>query len=174
MKRSYRHEKRRMTEKVTSTLLDPAVVILSSWLKVGWRNEVKILSNYRMRLSMISRIIQTTKVNVIYRSEEVAEVDDIDRGLNNSWYHVRMLFFEHRINQHSFFKIKFWCFNDMLTSLFQIRGTLKNWARFWCVVKPGALVIYKNNKVMIWLTSWWKFERIQKKYKIFLNVGRAS
>ncbi|XP_046861335.1 oxysterol-binding protein-related protein 8-like isoform X2 [Xenia sp. Carnegie-2017] len=65
MKRSYRHEKRRMTEKVTSTLLDPAVVILSSWLK--------------------------------------------------------------------------------------IRGTLKNWARFWCVVKPGALVIYKNNKEEQWV-----------------------
>jgi hypothetical protein len=39
-----------------------------------------ILSNYWMRLSMISRIIQT-EVNVICRSE--AEADNIDRGLNN-------------------------------------------------------------------------------------------
>jgi hypothetical protein len=40
-----------------------------------------IISNYWMRLSMISRIIQT-EVNVICRSE--AEADNIDRGLNNS------------------------------------------------------------------------------------------
>ena len=39
-----------------------------------------------MRLSMISRIIQT-EVNVICRSE--AEADNIDRGLNNSWYHTK-------------------------------------------------------------------------------------
>jgi hypothetical protein len=39
-----------------------------------------------MRLSMISRIIQT-EVNVICRSE--AEADNIDRGLNNSWYHAK-------------------------------------------------------------------------------------
>jgi hypothetical protein len=39
------------------------------------------ISNYWMRLSMISRIIQT-EVNVICRSE--AEADNIDRGLNNS------------------------------------------------------------------------------------------
>ena len=39
------------------------------------------LNNYWMRLSMISRIIQT-EVNVICRSE--AEADNIDRGLNNS------------------------------------------------------------------------------------------
>jgi hypothetical protein len=38
-----------------------------------------IISNYWMRLSMISRIIQT-EVNVICRSE----ADNIDRGLNNS------------------------------------------------------------------------------------------
>jgi hypothetical protein len=40
-----------------------------------------IINNYWMRLSMISRIIQT-EVNVICRSE--AEADNIDRGLNNS------------------------------------------------------------------------------------------
>jgi hypothetical protein len=39
-----------------------------------------------MRLSMISRIIQTD-VNVICRSE--AEADNIDRGLNNSWCHAK-------------------------------------------------------------------------------------
>ena len=31
--------------------------------------------------------------------------------------------------------------------ILQIRGTLKNWARFWCLVKPGALIIYRNDKV---------------------------
>ncbi len=35
MKKSYKHEKRRMAKKVTSTMLDPAVIILSSWLKVS-------------------------------------------------------------------------------------------------------------------------------------------
>ena len=39
------------------------------------------LSNFWMRLSMISRIIQT-EVIVICRSE--AEADNIDRGMNNS------------------------------------------------------------------------------------------
>jgi hypothetical protein len=38
---------------------------------------ITILSNYWMRLSMISRIIQT-EVNVVCRSE--AEADNIDRG----------------------------------------------------------------------------------------------
>ncbi|XP_028417007.1 oxysterol-binding protein-related protein 8-like isoform X2 [Dendronephthya gigantea] len=65
MKKSYKHEKRRMAKKVTSTMLDPAVIILSSWLK--------------------------------------------------------------------------------------IRGTLKNWARFWCLVKPGALIIYRNDKEEQWV-----------------------
>ena len=52
---------------------------LQSWPNVcGSR---AIINNYWMRLSMISRIIQT-EVNVIRRSE--AEADNIDRGLNNS------------------------------------------------------------------------------------------
>jgi hypothetical protein len=45
-----------------------------------------ILNNYWMRLSMISRIIQTS-VNVTCRSE--AEADNIDWGLNNSWCHAK-------------------------------------------------------------------------------------
>jgi hypothetical protein len=45
-----------------------------------------LINNYWMRLSMISRIIQT-EVNVICRSE--AEADNIDRGLNNSWCHAK-------------------------------------------------------------------------------------
>jgi aminopeptidase-like protein len=45
-----------------------------------------LLSNYWMMLSMISRIIQT-EVNVICWNE--AEADNIDRGLNNSWYHAK-------------------------------------------------------------------------------------
>jgi hypothetical protein len=43
-------------------------------------NNYIIISNYWMRLSMISRIIQT-EVNVICRSE--AEADGIDLDLNN-------------------------------------------------------------------------------------------
>jgi hypothetical protein len=48
--------------------------------------EVWIINNYWMRLSIISRIIQT-EVNVICRSE--AEADNIDPGLNNSWCHAK-------------------------------------------------------------------------------------
>ena len=48
---------------------------------ISQENGHAIISNYWMRLSMISRIIQT-EVNVICRSE--AEADNIDRGLNNS------------------------------------------------------------------------------------------
>ncbi len=40
-----------------------------------------VLNNYWMRLSMISRIMQT-EVNVICRSE--TEADNIDQGLNSS------------------------------------------------------------------------------------------
>lgn len=29
-----------------------------------------------------------------------------------------------------------------------MRGTLKGWAKFWCVVKPGMLLIYKSAKVL--------------------------
>ena len=31
--------------------------------------------------------------------------------------------------------------------VFQVRGTLKGWAKFWCVIKPGMLLIYKSAKV---------------------------
>ena len=48
---------------------------------ISQENGHEIINNYWMRLSMISRIIQT-EVNVICRSE--AEADNIDRGLNNS------------------------------------------------------------------------------------------
>jgi hypothetical protein len=43
----------------------------------------KIINNYWMRLSMISRIIQT-EVNVSLPKRSEAEADNIDRGLNNS------------------------------------------------------------------------------------------
>lgn len=65
MKKSYKNEKRRMAKKVSNALLDPTVVILSSWLK--------------------------------------------------------------------------------------IRGTLKNWGRFWCLAKPGVLIIYRNDKEEQWV-----------------------
>jgi len=29
-----------------------------------------------------------------------------------------------------------------------VRGTLKGWQKFWCVVKPGMLLIYKSAKVL--------------------------
>ena len=57
---------------------DQSTLILDIFFTVGI---CMLISNYWMRLSMISRIIQT-EVNVICRSE--AEADNIDRGLNNS------------------------------------------------------------------------------------------
>ncbi|XP_065070860.1 oxysterol-binding protein-related protein 8-like isoform X1 [Rhopilema esculentum] len=39
----------------------------------------------------------------------------------------------------------------ILSSWLKIRGTLKSWAKFWCVVKPGWLVIYKSNKHHHWV-----------------------
>ncbi|EDO35914.1 predicted protein, partial [Nematostella vectensis] len=35
----------------------------------------------------------------------------------------------------------------ILSSYLKIRGSLKGWAKFWCVVKPGMLIIYKSPKV---------------------------
>eukprot|EP00112_Aurelia_sp_Birch-Aquarium-sp1_P025049 Seg815.7 transcript_id=Seg815.7/GoldUCD/mRNA.D3Y31 product="Oxysterol-binding protein-related protein 8" protein_id=Seg815.7/GoldUCD/D3Y31 len=39
----------------------------------------------------------------------------------------------------------------ILSSWLKIRGTLKSWAKFWCVVKPGWLIIYKSNKHHHWV-----------------------
>lgn len=39
----------------------------------------------------------------------------------------------------------------ILSSWLKIRGTLKSWAKFWCVVKPGWLIIYKSNKYHHWV-----------------------
>nr|XP_021532683.1 oxysterol-binding protein-related protein 5 [Aotus nancymaae] len=33
----------------------------------------------------------------------------------------------------------------------KIRGTLKSWTKLWCVLKPGALLIYKTPKVGQWV-----------------------
>ncbi|XP_076971511.1 oxysterol-binding protein-related protein 5 isoform X2 [Tamandua tetradactyla] len=33
----------------------------------------------------------------------------------------------------------------------KIRGTLKSWTKLWCVLKPGALLIYKTPKVGHWV-----------------------
>ena len=35
----------------------------------------------------------------------------------------------------------------ILQSWLKVRGSLKGWAKFWCVVKPGLLVLYKSSKV---------------------------
>ena len=35
----------------------------------------------------------------------------------------------------------------MFCFVFQIRGTLKSWAKYWCVVKPGIIIVYKSDKV---------------------------
>lgn len=38
-----------------------------------------------------------------------------------------------------------------LSSVSQIRGTLKSWTKLWCVLKPGVLLIYKTNKNGQWV-----------------------
>ncbi|XP_048585606.1 oxysterol-binding protein-related protein 8 isoform X2 [Nematostella vectensis] len=39
----------------------------------------------------------------------------------------------------------------ILSSYLKIRGSLKGWAKFWCVVKPGMLIIYKSPKHGVWV-----------------------
>lgn len=39
----------------------------------------------------------------------------------------------------------------ILSSWLKVRGTLKGWAKFWCVVKPGMLLIYKSAKHGQWV-----------------------
>ena len=31
----------------------------------------------------------------------------------------------------------------------KVRGTLKSWTKFWCVLKPGLLVLYKSEKAKV-------------------------
>lgn len=39
----------------------------------------------------------------------------------------------------------------ILSSWLKVRGTLKGWQKFWCVVKPGMLLIYKSSKHGQWV-----------------------
>eukprot|EP00794_Sanderia_malayensis_P018145 gene18145-19955_t len=39
----------------------------------------------------------------------------------------------------------------ILSSWLKIRGTLKSWSKFWCVMKPGLLFIYKSHKHHHWV-----------------------
>ena len=39
----------------------------------------------------------------------------------------------------------------ILSSWLKIRGTLKSWAKYWCVIKPEVVVIYKSNKHHHWV-----------------------
>nr|XP_023660692.1 oxysterol-binding protein-related protein 5-like isoform X1 [Paramormyrops kingsleyae]XP_023660698.1 oxysterol-binding protein-related protein 5-like isoform X1 [Paramormyrops kingsleyae] len=39
----------------------------------------------------------------------------------------------------------------IMSNWLKIRGTLKGWTKLWCVLKPGALLIYKSPKVDHWV-----------------------
>ncbi|XP_066934396.1 oxysterol-binding protein-related protein 8-like isoform X1 [Clytia hemisphaerica] len=39
----------------------------------------------------------------------------------------------------------------ILSSWLKIRGTLKSWAKYWCVVKPEVIIIYKSNSLHHWV-----------------------
>jgi hypothetical protein len=34
----------------------------------------------------------------------------------------------------------------------KVRGSLKSWTKFWCVLKPGLLLLYKSHKMKVVLT----------------------
>jgi hypothetical protein len=39
----------------------------------------------------------------------------------------------------------------ILSSWLKIRGSLKSWAKYWCVVKPEVLMIYKSDSLHHWI-----------------------
>jgi len=39
----------------------------------------------------------------------------------------------------------------ILSSWLKIRGTLKSWAKYWCVVKPEVIIVYKSDKHHHWV-----------------------
>lgn len=41
----------------------------------------------------------------------------------------------------------------ILSSWLKIRGTLKNWSKYWCVIKPEVMIIYKGHKHHHWVGS---------------------
>jgi len=34
----------------------------------------------------------------------------------------------------------------------KVRGSLKSWTKFWCVLKPGLLLLYKSHKMKVCFT----------------------
>jgi len=32
----------------------------------------------------------------------------------------------------------------------KVRGSLKSWTKFWCVLKPGLLLLYKSHKMKVY------------------------
>jgi hypothetical protein len=70
----------------------------------------------------------------------------------------------------------------ILAGWLKIRGTLKNWFKLWCVVKPGLVLIYKNDKQDQWigtlmLSACEVIERPSKKegfcFKIFHPINQS-
>ena len=37
----------------------------------------------------------------------------------------------------------------VLADWLKVRGTLKSWTKFWCVLKPGLLLIYRSEKTKV-------------------------
>jgi len=33
----------------------------------------------------------------------------------------------------------------------KVRGSLKSWTKFWCVLKPGLLLLYKSHKMKVFV-----------------------
>ncbi|XP_065835192.1 oxysterol-binding protein-related protein 8-like isoform X2 [Oscarella lobularis] len=70
----------------------------------------------------------------------------------------------------------------VMSGWLKIRGSLKIWAKLWCVVKPGLLLIYKNEKQEVWggtllLSALEVIERPSKKegfcFKIFHPIEQS-
>ncbi|XP_047135738.1 oxysterol-binding protein-related protein 8 isoform X1 [Hydra vulgaris] len=70
----------------------------------------------------------------------------------------------------------------ILSSSIKIRGTLKSWAKYWCVVKPELVIIYKSTKQRHWvgtilINNCEFFERPSSKegfcFKIFNPYGET-
>jgi len=34
----------------------------------------------------------------------------------------------------------------LMADYLKVRGMLKSWTKFWCVLKPGVLILYKSQK----------------------------
>ena len=40
----------------------------------------------------------------------------------------------------------------LLADYLKVRGMLKSWTKFWCVLKPGILILYKSQKQKVNIT----------------------